>query len=138
MKFKKMKTKKKVIKEGSYVSAAENEGLYDRMSDLLSLASALTGEELDSPEEALEFLESYDSAEPEVVDELISQIEELIDDIDAVEAEAYFDEEDEEEYMGENYKPKKKVIRLKESDIKRIVKRVISEENNNTKKPKKY
>jgi hypothetical protein len=123
--------KKRNIKEtSSYVGAAEDEGLYDQMNDLLALATALVGEEFNSPEEALETLEDGNWEEPEVVDELISQIYDLIDEIDAVEAEAYYGELDDEEGMdfGESFKSKKKIIKLTENDLTKIVRKVIKEQ----------
>jgi len=119
-----MKKLRRLKETSSYVGAAEDEGLYDAMGSLLEAAKELTDYELHSPEEAIEAL--YEEGSDEAI-ELAEAIDALSEEIDSVESEAYFNELDDEEGFEESYKTKKKIIRVTENDLTRIVKKVIKE-----------
>ena len=121
--------KRNINETSSYVGAAEDEGLYDAMGSLIEAASAMTDYELSSPEEAMEAL--HEEGSDEAI-ELSEAIDALNDEIDSVEAEAHYNKLGDEEYFEESYKSKKKImkkiVRLTENDLTRIVKKVIKEQ----------
>ena len=100
--------------------------LYDRMSELLNRASIMCdGVYLSDPYEAIEELTNlmeqnggYDIR----ISLLINKITQTMEDIDSMEAEEYFRGD-----IDESKKSKKKIIRLSESDLTKIIKRVIKE-----------
>lgn len=100
--------------------------LYDHMSELLNRAIIICDDEtISDPYEAIEELTNlmderggYDN----LISDLIDDITQTMEDIDSMEAEEYFRGD-----IDESKKSKKKIIRLSESDLQRIVKRVISE-----------
>jgi 5'-deoxynucleotidase YfbR-like HD superfamily hydrolase len=104
----------------------EMEELYDRMSELLDQASNMCNEVMISnPYDAIDALTDlmeesggYDTQ----IGDLIDDIAQTMEDIDSMESEEYF-----RGGMDESKKSKKKIIRLSESDLQRIVKRVIRE-----------
>jgi Glu-tRNA(Gln) amidotransferase subunit E-like FAD-binding protein len=84
----------------------------------------ITGEYANDPYDAITSLEEEGSEESLDLMERIKYVEE---EIDQIEAEMYFDEE-ESDNVEENYKSTKKVIKLTENDLTRIVKKVIKEQ----------
>lgn len=100
--------------------------LYDHMSELLDRASIICNDDtISDPYEAIEGLTnlmgeigSYDNQ----LNDLIDDITQTMEDIDSMEAEEYFRGD-----IDESKKSKKKIIRLSESDLTKIVKRVIKE-----------
>lgn len=95
-----------------YTESAENQGRYDQMTDLLVKANVLVSKyrgedpeefEISDPDEALDLLseieedsELYDEAQ-----ELQSEIGELSDKIDEMDAEDFYDEDETNESVGE-------------------------------------
>lgn len=105
----------------------ELEELYDRMSELLDQAIEMTGDEsISSPYEAIDALtdlmekENYNT----VIGDLIDEIAYTMEDIDSMESQDYFENEDD---IYESRKSNKKVIKLTEKDLTRIVKRIVRE-----------
>jgi len=98
--------------------------LYDRMSELLERASIMcNGVYLSDPYEAIEELTNlmeqnggYDIRISDIIDDIVQTME----DIDSIESEESFRGD-----IDESKKSKKKIIRLTESDLTKIVKRVI-------------
>ena len=105
----------------------ELEELYDRMSELLDQAIEMTGDEsISSPYEAIDALtnlmeeENYNTE----IGDLIDEIAYTMEDIDSMESQDYFENEDD---IYESRKSNKKVIKLTEKDLTRIVKRIVRE-----------
>jgi len=105
----------------------ELEELYDRMSELLDQAIEMTGDEsINSPYEAIDALtnlmeeENYNTE----IGDLIDEIAYTMEDIDSMESQDYFENEDD---IYESRKSNKKVIKLTEKDLTRIVKRIVRE-----------
>ena len=100
--------------------------LYDRMSELLNRASIMCNDDtISDPYEAIDELTNlmgkkggYNTQ----ISNLINDIAQTMGDIDSMEAEEYFRGD-----IDESKKSKKKIIRITESDLQRIVKRVIRE-----------
>jgi hypothetical protein len=109
------------LKEQSGETSIEE--LYDSLGTALELATALCNdhenESYDTldPHEALDCLQEIDS---DRAHHLIGVIKFYEGEIDSMEAEEYYDED---EFMGES-----KVIKLKESDLHRIVKKVLNQQ----------
>ena len=105
----------------------ELEELYDRMSELLDQAIEMTGDEsINSPYEAIDALtnlmeeENYNTE----IGDLIDEIAYTMEDIDSMESQDYFENEDD---IYESRKSNKKVIKLTEKDLTRIVKKIVRE-----------
>lgn len=107
----------------------ELEELYDYMSELIGKAVDMCGDEsIMTPSEAIDALTDLmeeDSYNIEIGD-LIDEIAYIQEDIDSKEAQNYFDDEELYESKKRNMK---KIVRLTESDLNRIVKRVIKEQD---------
>ena len=103
------------------------EELYDYMSELLEQAIEITGDEsISSPYEAIDALtdlmeeENYNT----VIGDIIDEISYTMEDIDSMESQDYFENEGD---IYESRKSNKKVIKLTEKDLTRIVKRIVRE-----------
>lgn len=88
-----------------YTEAGENAGLYDHLSKLLDKASEITGEEYELPEEAIIGLQfAIDSGildDTEDAEAIIDDIEGTLDELDNVEAQSYFDDEELDDLLDE-------------------------------------
>ena len=114
---------KKIVRLKEQSGETSIEELYDSLGNVLELATALCSDyeneefyTLD-PHVALDCLQEIDSDEAH---HLIALIKFYEGEIDSMEAEEYYDED---EFMGES-----KVIKLKESDLHRIVKKVLNQQ----------
>jgi hypothetical protein len=88
----------------------ELEELYIELEELIDMSMEITGEYANDPYDAITSLEEEGSEESLDLMERIKYVEE---EIDQIEAEMYFDEE-ESDNVEENYKSTKKVIKLTE------------------------
>lgn len=106
----------------------EIEELYYHMSELLNQAIEMTGDEsISTPYEAIDALTvlieeggGYETG----IGDLIDEIAYTQEDIDSMESQDYFENEDD---IYESRKSNKKVIKLTEKDLTRIVKRIVRE-----------
>jgi len=104
------------------------EELYDLMSELLDQASNMCNEVMISnPYDAIDALTDlmeesggYDTQ----IGDLIDDIAQTMEDIDSMESQDYFENEGD---IYESRKSNKKVIKLTEKDLTRIVKRIVRE-----------
>lgn len=106
----------------------ELEELYDRMSELLELTIMITRDKrISGPDQAIDALtdllhrDDYNHTE---IGDLIDEIAYTMEDIDSMESQDYFENEDD---IYESRKSNKKVIKLTEKDLTRIVKRIVRE-----------
>ena len=111
------------------------EELYDYMSELLEQAIEMTGDEsISSPYEAIDALTDlmeenfirnvYQKNYNTIIGDLIDEISYTMEEIDSMESQDYFENEDD---IYESIKSNKKVIKLTEKDLTRIVKRIVRE-----------
>lgn len=111
------------------------EELYDYMSELLEQAIEMTGDEsISSPYDAIDALTDlmeenfirnvYQKNYNTIIGDLIDEISYTMEDIDSMESQDYFENEDD---IYESRKSNKKVIKLTEKDLTRIVKRIVRE-----------
>ena len=111
------------------------EELYDYMSELLEQAIEMTGDEsISSPYDAIDALTDlmeenfirnvYQKNYNTIIGDLIDEISYTMEEIDSMESQDYFENEDD---IYESIKSNKKVIKLTEKDLTRIVKRIVRE-----------
>lgn len=87
-----------------YTEAGEAAGLYDELAILMNKATEITGEDYDIPEDAMDGLmtlnDTFDEPDPEISD-LVSKIEDTLEELDFVKAQALYRMEEEDDELDE-------------------------------------
>lgn len=119
--------------------------LYDKLGELLDKANTMCGGDFDvnDPYDAIDALTDLidEKGASKKITSLIDEIAEIMEYIDEIEAEEFYDDEDDDEYDDEDddddddmmFESKKKVIKITESDLMRISKKVLIEQEVNYK-----